>query len=44
MTYRVEVSVQVNAFQADLGPTHRRMLKKAILALAQERGDIKALV
>jgi mRNA-degrading endonuclease RelE of RelBE toxin-antitoxin system len=44
MTYRVEVSSQVHAFQADLGPTHRRMLKQAILGLAQERGDIKALI
>ncbi len=44
MTYRVEVSSQVHAFQAGLGPTHRRMLKQAIIALAQERGDIKALV
>jgi mRNA-degrading endonuclease RelE of RelBE toxin-antitoxin system len=43
MSYRVEVSPQVQAFHAALGLTYRRALKRALLGLATERGDIKAL-
>ena len=43
MSYKVQVREQVRAFQATLGPEPRRTLKRAILGLATERGDIKAL-
>jgi len=41
--YKVQVRQQVMDFAATLGLEHRRALKKAILGLATERGDIKAL-
>lgn len=43
MSYTVQVREQVRAFQATLGLEHRRELKRAILQLAEERGDIKGL-
>ena len=43
MNYKVQIREQVRAFQATLGPEPRRSLKRAILGLATERGDIKAL-
>ena len=43
MNYRVQIKTQVRAFQATLGPDHRRSLKRAILQLANESGDIRAL-
>lgn len=43
MNYRIEVSFQVRDFHARLGPVHRRTLKRALVGLATERGDIKAL-
>ena len=43
MSYKVQIKEQVRAFQATLGLDDRRALKRAIFALATERGDIKAL-
>ncbi len=43
MSYVVQIREQVREFQATLGLEHRRELKRAILQLAGERGDIKAL-
>lgn len=43
MSYTVQVREQVRAFQATLGLEHRRELKRAILQLAEERGDIRGL-
>lgn len=43
MSYKVQVREQVRAFQAALGPEQRSAVKRAIVALATERGDIKAL-
>ena len=43
MSYAVQVREQIRTFQATLGLQHRRELKRSILQLAKERGDIKAL-
>ncbi len=43
MSYRVTVRPEVQRFASTLGPEHRRALKRAILSLAQEKGDIMAL-
>jgi mRNA interferase RelE/StbE len=43
LSYSVQIKEQVRAFQATLGPESRRDLKRAILRLADEAGDIKAL-
>jgi mRNA interferase RelE/StbE len=43
LSYAVQIREQVRKFQATLGLEHRRALKRAILQLAGERGDIKAL-
>jgi mRNA interferase RelE/StbE len=43
VNYRVTVKKQVMDFAASLAPEPRRALKKGILGLAQEQGDIKAL-
>ena len=43
MNYRVTVKKQVMDFAASLAPEPRRALRKGILGLAQEQGDIKAL-
>jgi mRNA interferase RelE/StbE len=43
VNYRVTVKKQVMDFAAGLAPEPRRALKKGILGLAQEQGDIKAL-
>lgn len=42
-TYQVKVRQQVMDFAGTLGLDHRRAFKQAILGLAHERGDIKAL-
>lgn len=42
-TYKVTVRQQVMDFATTLGLEHRRAFKKAILGLATEKGDIKAL-
>lgn len=41
--YKVKVRQQVMDFASTLGLEHRRAFKRAVLGLAQERGDIKAL-
>ena len=43
MSYRVAVKKQVMDFAGCLAPEPRRALRKGILGLEQERGDIKAL-
>ena len=43
MRFKVMVEPQVAEFAATLGIQHRRELKRAILGLAEERGDIHAL-
>ena len=43
MSFQVRVRPQVWNFAATLGLEQRRALKQAILGLAQERGDIRAL-
>jgi mRNA interferase RelE/StbE len=43
MSYQVRVRPQVRDFAATLGLEHRRAFKRAILNLATEKGDIKAL-
>jgi len=43
LSYCVTVKQEVAQFQATLGQQHRRSLKRAILALSQEKGDIRAL-
>lgn len=43
MSYRIKVRPQVWEFHATLGLEHRRAFKRALLGLAQEKGDIKAL-
>jgi mRNA interferase RelE/StbE len=42
-TYQVNVRQQVLDFAGTLGLEHRRTFKKAILGLAHESGDIRAL-
>ena len=43
MSYRVKIRVQVWKFYARLGPQDRRAVKRALLQLAGERGDIRSL-
>lgn len=43
MSYTVQIKEQIRTFQATLGSDARRDLKCAILRLADEAGDIKAL-
>jgi mRNA interferase RelE/StbE len=43
VNYHVTVKKQVMDFAAGLAPEPRRALKKGILGLAKEQGDIKAL-
>ena len=43
MSYRVLVEARVWAYASRLAPEPRRELKRAILGLAQGRGDLKAL-
>ncbi len=43
MSYRVTVKKQVMDFAGCLAPEPRRALRKGILGLEKERGDIKAL-
>ncbi|MGH7997819.1 MAG: type II toxin-antitoxin system RelE family toxin, partial [Opitutaceae bacterium] len=43
LNYRIKVEPQVAGFAATLGMQHRRMFKRAILGLAKENGDIRAL-
>jgi mRNA-degrading endonuclease RelE of RelBE toxin-antitoxin system len=43
METKVELSEQVVRFVARRAPEPRRMLREALRALAQERGDIRAL-
>ncbi|HEY1718950.1 MAG TPA: cytotoxic translational repressor of toxin-antitoxin stability system [Verrucomicrobiae bacterium] len=43
MSYRVQVREQVWKFYGQLGLQDRRAVKRAILELANERGDIRAL-
>jgi len=43
MSYRVQVREQVWKFYGQLGLQDRRSVKRAILELANERGDIRAL-
>jgi mRNA interferase RelE/StbE len=43
MSYRVQVREQVWKCYARLGPQERRAVKRAVLQLADERGDIRAL-
>lgn|GEM_PF-189751 len=43
MKYRIQIRQQVMAFASTLGLEHRHAFKKAILALALEKGDIRAL-
>jgi mRNA-degrading endonuclease RelE of RelBE toxin-antitoxin system len=43
VSYRVLLAGQVFAFAATLAPEPRRRLKRAILGLAKERGDLRTL-
>ena len=43
MNFKVKVRPQVREFAATLGLQHRRTFKRAVLGLATERGDLKAL-
>jgi hypothetical protein len=43
MSYKVSVRPEVARFASAWGRNHRRALKRAILSLAQEKGDISAL-
>lgn len=43
MSYRVIIADEVFAFAATLAPEPRRTLKRAILGLANGRGDLRAL-
>ena len=43
MSYTVQIKEQVRAFQATLGLQSRREIKRAILRLSHEAGNIKAL-
>ncbi len=43
MRYQVKVRAQVWDFYATLGMEHRRLFKRAVVGLAGEKGDIKAL-
>jgi mRNA interferase RelE/StbE len=43
MKFEVKVRDQVRTFASTLGLEHRRAFKRAVLGLASEKGDIKAL-
>jgi mRNA-degrading endonuclease RelE of RelBE toxin-antitoxin system len=43
VSYRVQVREQVWKFYGRLGPEPRRQVKRALLQLAEERGDIRPL-
>jgi len=43
VSYRVQVRAQVREFAAKSGLSQRRALKRAVLGLAREHGDICAL-
>jgi mRNA interferase RelE/StbE len=43
MSYKVSVRPEVARFASTLGKDHRPAMKKAILSLAREKGDIRAL-
>lgn len=43
MNFKVKVHGQVWVFATTLGLDHRRAFKRAVLGLATEKGDIKAL-
>lgn len=43
MSFKVKVRSQVWQFASSLGLEHRRVFKRAVLGLAEERGDIQAL-
>lgn len=43
MNFKVKVRSQVWNFAGTLGMEHRRALKRAVLGLATEKGDIRAL-
>lgn len=43
MSYRVKVREQVWNFYRRLGPEDRRAVKRALVQLAEERGDLRAL-
>jgi mRNA interferase RelE/StbE len=43
MSYKVSVRPEVARFASTMGLEHRRALKRAILSLEQEKGDIRAL-
>lgn len=43
MSFKVKVRPQVWIFATTLGMEHRRAFKRAVLGLATEKGDIKAL-
>lgn len=43
MSFEVRIRQQVRDFAGTLGLEHRRAFKRAVLGLATEKGDIKAL-
>ena len=43
MSYRVKIRDRVWSFYGRLAPEQRRVVKRALLQLADERGDIRAL-
>jgi mRNA interferase RelE/StbE len=43
MSYRVKIRAPVWKFYAQLGPQDRRTVKRALLQLADEHGDIRSL-
>lgn len=43
MSYQVKIRPQVWDFASTLGLEHRRAFKRAVVGLAEEKGDIKAL-
>ena len=43
MSFKVKVRPQVRVFATTLGMEHRRIFKRAVLGLATEKGDIRAL-
>jgi len=43
VSYRVKIREQVWKFHGRLGPQDRRAVKRALLQLAHERGDIRSL-
>jgi mRNA interferase RelE/StbE len=43
VSFKVKIRPQVRDFATTLGMEHRRAFKRAVLGLATEKGDIKAL-